>query len=192
MDTGTTDKLNYSSICRILLIFLLSMKLGYSQNQDCQIIKIGTSIVPSDFPLFEKYLSSFYSDTTDFDYIHLKFEGGGNSILYRFYRNQENNWVISSIDSSEKNKKFLSTDINCQFECAFNNIDSGEFMNLCTYTSLNVNHIYLIKTIGRQFFILDSGRIPAIEINNPEIKNSLSLIKKIEELIKSSAVENGP
>lgn len=184
MDTGITNRLNFSVLFGILIIFLISMRLGYSQNQDCQLIKIGTSIIPSDFPLFEESLNSFYSDSSDFDYIHIRFKGGGYSILSRFYKDQENNWVIVHVDSSGKSKEFLSTDINCQLECAFNNIDTGEYMNFCEYTSLNITHLYLIKKAGTQFFVLDSGRIPANEINNIEIKNSVFLIAKIEEIIK--------
>lgn len=184
MDIDIIKNRRRNCIGFISFLFVLLSVTSHAQDTDCQIYKKELSICADDYPMFSDIIESFNLDSSSYDYLSLKIIGGSpnaSSAKRVYMRESDNKWVVTHVQNGNSCSKTIDEKTE-NLTSLFNNVVSGEYIALCSYSTLNDTHVYMTKKKGESIFKLVSVPYSALKYKDDGIISSfVNLYSTIEE-----------
>lgn len=132
----------------ILISFIASVNIAFSQTEECQVHAVGFDVLSKDYSQFSSTIDSYYASEYIHDFLILKIKGGNpiKSFVLRYYL--DNSWHSCSMvgDGSGESSKILPDSVLINQISSIKNV--GDYMEICPFSSSNDTYIYMIKRDG--------------------------------------------
>jgi len=174
----------YRAVARYLCFFIILTLLGSCGPQfnktaspdykiDCELLTIDFEIESKGFRVVEDELNDFLSSSYSYDIMIVEIESGSDNFILK-------RWFVGEIESNLKmikmtpttkynQSKILSNDFLNRIE----NIEEGNYLQICQYTSRSYSYLIMVKQESLLKF-KDSSSIGSYNFLNQSDKDKIA------------------